>query len=555
MNLEEALEIVDAILKPDSLNKLHEILFRQAWEGKSYQEIASCFGYDLGHVKNVGSQLWKKLSFALGKRVTKTNFRCVLYRYAELQIQQQLPVAKEVIETLIKVNSFVSQDWEELIDVSCFCGRTTELATLEQWITKENCRLLALLGMAGIGKTVLSVKLAQQLKKEFEYILWRSLRYAPPVEENLEKILQFLFDNQTISKNLNVKITELINFFQQHRCLLILDNVESIFQSRELVGKYRQGYEAYGELFKRLGESVSKSCVVLNSREKPKELAVLEGKNLPVRCFQLSGLQLAEIPHLFKFKGTFFAATSDWGVIEKYYSGNPLILKMLATQIQELFDGNVSDFISVCEPHKKRFENMYELLEEQINRCSDWEKEVLYWLAVKRHSVTISELKRDILSWETRQKLPIILMSLERRSLIIKDRFRFTLNPLLMDYITNLIVTLITQEIKDNDKHLIYLILLLQPQASAKVKSEQINSILEPIVENLRRKFHSPKQLKVHLENIHSEMRSHISNLLGYGNINITCLKKVAVITSYPIKLVTNTQSTQPIADDINYQH
>ncbi len=86
----------------------------------------------------------------------------------------------------------IQQDWGEAIDVSVFYGRTSELATLQTWIQTDRCRLVAVLGMGGIGKTALAVKIAQQLQEQFEYVIWRSLRNAPPLETLLGELIPFL---------------------------------------------------------------------------------------------------------------------------------------------------------------------------------------------------------------------------------------------------------------------------------------------------------------------------------------------------------------------------
>jgi transcriptional regulator with XRE-family HTH domain len=66
------------------------------------------------------------------------------------------------------------QDWGEAMDVSQFYGRTEELRILEEWLSRDSvnssCRFIVLLGMGGIGKTAISIKIAQQLKAACEML-------------------------------------------------------------------------------------------------------------------------------------------------------------------------------------------------------------------------------------------------------------------------------------------------------------------------------------------------------------------------------------------------
>ncbi|MFM2061135.1 MAG: hypothetical protein RLZZ507_805 [Cyanobacteriota bacterium] len=78
MTVEEAIAIVEQLLKRGHLTKVQEIVFRQSWIGQTYLDISVEYDYDLGYIKDVGSELWRSLSQVLGEKVTKNNLQGVL---------------------------------------------------------------------------------------------------------------------------------------------------------------------------------------------------------------------------------------------------------------------------------------------------------------------------------------------------------------------------------------------------------------------------------------------------------------------------------------------
>lgn len=212
------------------------------------------------------------------------------------------------------VESPQRQDWGEALAVSTFYGRSAERAQLETWIVQDHCRLVALLGMGGLGKTTLSIRLAdEQLQDRFDRVIWRSLRHAPPLSDFLWDIMQFLADQPMagLADTHDRQIHQLVQLLQQNRCLVILDNVESILQDGSQAGYYLPGYEGYGHLLKAIGETKYQSCCVLTSREKPRQIALLEGADTYVRSLSLSGLQYQEGQEILTLKGCFGASNAE----------------------------------------------------------------------------------------------------------------------------------------------------------------------------------------------------------------------------------------------------
>ncbi len=65
------------------------------------------------------------------------------------------------------------QDWGDAPDVLNFLGRVAELQVLSDRVLEHGCRLVGLLGMSGIGKTMLAARLARDLAATFERTYWR----------------------------------------------------------------------------------------------------------------------------------------------------------------------------------------------------------------------------------------------------------------------------------------------------------------------------------------------------------------------------------------------
>src|SRR2546421_1452384 len=184
-------------------------------------------------------------------------------------------------------------------------GRDGECGELEQWMGDHHCQMVAVWGMGGIGKTALVAMVAARMKHDFEFVFWRSLHNALPFEHVLKECIRFVSDQQLLDlpNEIDEQISLLIHYLRNQRCLLVLDNFESVLQARQRAGQYREGYAAYGRLLQRIGEAQHQSCLLLTSREKPKEVAHLEGKSSPVRSLHLSGLQLEAGQQMLQDKG------------------------------------------------------------------------------------------------------------------------------------------------------------------------------------------------------------------------------------------------------------
>ncbi|MFN6569912.1 MAG: NB-ARC domain-containing protein [Dendronalium sp. ChiSLP03b] len=555
MYFEEVVKTLDELIFARTgmhLSILKIEILKYSWQNLTYSKMAQTFNLSQQHVKDTGYELWHQLSMVLGKKINKNNFPALMESWLQLSSQDSLKLLLSKVTLTESVISLlpkdecqkpciqIYQDWGDKPEIDVFCGRISEITTLKRWIVNDCCRLLVVWGMGGIGKTYLSLKLASEIQDQFEYLIWRRLINAPSITEILTDLIKFFSNQQELylPDTLEGKISRLLHYLQEHRCLLILDNWETVIQrSMSLKGgvnnlyaeKYLEEYEGYNELLNRLGKTFHQSSILITSREKPQNIALMEGKKRPVRCFKLSGLNNLDGQKIFTELGSFSGSNEEWKKLIKFYKGNPLALELAAKHIIEVFDGNISSFLIEGQ---KIFIEIRDLLDWYFEYLSDCEKELMYWFAINREPVTISELKEDILSPVFKENISSTLQLLQRRLPLENNSLAFTVQPVIMHYLTERLIEQVCEEIIMEKIKILNSHALLKASAKDYVRESQISLILKPCLDRLLNTLGNKSSVEEKLKQIILKLQQESHQKIGYaaGNIlNMLCQLKTEI--------------------------
>lgn len=326
-------------------------------------------------------------------------------------------------------------DWNEAPDLEYFYGRSQELNQLEQRIVSDRCKLVAICGLAGTGKTAVALALADQIQSHFECLIWKSLHNVPSLVDLLDRVLYNL--SGTVTETLQQGITQLIDHLQKRRCLLVLDGLETVLT--------RQNAKEYSGFLQQLSRDRHQSCVLITSREKPN---APEWSLQTVHHLSLKGLQPLDALELLKAGGLTGKPLSLFA-LSQLYRGNPLALRVAMPLIQTGFGGDVAAFLN--QNTLVMGDRLRTILQESLNHLSDLEQEILYWLAIWQEPVAFCRLQTHLLISPDPTLVLEGLAALERRSLLERyfmgDQPAFTLQPLIKKVVTNSLVEQAAQEI------------------------------------------------------------------------------------------------------------
>ncbi|WP_414548041.1 AAA family ATPase [Anabaena sp. CCY 0017] len=432
------------------LSSLQKSILEGVLQSQDFCEIKDNNGYSYDHVKREGAKLWKLLSEVFKEDIKQSNVRSILENKASAtiynfgnssqivssNINSHINICREYQEypEYIEKHSPQSENQTSIIDLTkapelnCNYGRTSEISTLKECILENKTRLITIYGLSGIGKTALTLKLISEMQIEFDYIIYRSLDNLPELITLKNDLKQFFSQPQL------TPLPEIIDYLQSSRCLVIIDDLQNIFQFGNVAGQYLEEYKDYSKFFKQISTTSHQSCLILISSEKPPDIEILEIENKYTKTLYLQGLG-EDAKEILREKG--LKDEDKWNELITLYQGHPRWLNIITLTIQEYYHDSVTQFLA--DNDELFLGDIEAILENDLERLSELEIKVINWLARQNEPIDITQKHPEFESLKSKYRQ--IIQSLTRRCLLEKllgkDGGKFQLNSLFKAYINN----------------------------------------------------------------------------------------------------------------------
>lgn len=183
------------------LSDLEIEVLRGAWEGKSYEKIAEQLFRSASYIsQDVGYQLWRKLSEALGEEVTKKSFRQALKRAATTSFSLMLTSNRAI--------ALQFPDGPVPLDSPFYVERPPIESDCYKEILKPGS-LIRIRGPRQIGKTsLLNRVLAYATQQNYQIVRMNLRKAEKTVFTNLNRFLRWFCLNVSRQLNLEPKLDD-----------------------------------------------------------------------------------------------------------------------------------------------------------------------------------------------------------------------------------------------------------------------------------------------------------------------------------------------------------
>ena len=452
MNVEKAIQIVDLLIFEQAgkhMTNIQRVIILELWEDADYFYIANKYHCSESYVRDSAYKLWKILSAQLGEKISKSNFRSTIERLysntpsinSSSQLNYDRPL-QSVCQNILDQKLFNSSlDKKITINkyhyfgiapkIINFFDRQKELKSLSNAIFKDQAQLITVSGFTGIGKTTLVKHFVDLYKDEFDLIIWESFARPKKLGDFLASFFQKIHKVYLSEHKKLCDFEDLLELFQELKCLVIFDDIHNLFAPQKLSGIYQDIYQDYPKIFHIISQVQHKSNLILISQEK-----IVDAENNSLSEYELD-LQGFNVPVLAMFKSLNFKDKKELVKLNNLYQGNCLFLNSITLVINQIFCGSIESFFlenTLFIPQEIAL-----IFKQLFTRLSVSEIQIIMFMTKDNGSFTVKQI-RDSLSLSTSEIINGIL-SLNRRYLVEEKNKNgissFSLDLLFREYIIN----------------------------------------------------------------------------------------------------------------------
>jgi hypothetical protein len=231
-----------------------------------------------------------------------------------------------------------------------------------------------------------------------------------------------------LSNDLSTAIDKTIGYLQKNRCLLILENADTVFRDvRHKMGKTDGLIEEYRMFFDRLNSVEHNSCCLTILEEKIINL----GANY--RQLEIKGLDWQSCQKILakdELKGT----SSEWEILVEKYYGNLQYLKLIMPTIKNIFGGSIRNFLDANILVYDRLEGP---IADLIANLSEQEMSIVLCLANNNRGTKLDRLKDIFCKKIEYRDLLKGIDKLTRQYLVKLNGDLFVLSDLVAEYVVD----------------------------------------------------------------------------------------------------------------------
>ena len=152
-----------------------------------------------------------------------------------------------------------------------------------------------------------------------------------------------------ISENFDISLTKLLNLLRRSKCLIVLDNYQSVFELGGEPGKHAKDFIDYGKFLQKVVEERHLSTVLIASREKPEILNRLLNSEGISNSVTLQGISSGAARLLIDDQDALNILNKceekDWDEFVDRLQGNPLLILLTSVYVRDYYEGSVSEYL------------------------------------------------------------------------------------------------------------------------------------------------------------------------------------------------------------------